>query len=338
MKTNRLELLTILESVKDGIAGKQVMEQTQCFAFQNGEVATYNDEISMSVALPEELEELEGAVAAEELLKVLHKTKEDAVQVTAEGGELVLSAGKFSAGVPLEEDVQLPLDETEFPDDEEWEELPEGFTDALSMARLSAASDASRPALTCVLLEGECAVATDGMRLTRITMDGADFEEPVLVPVFAIPPILSIDPVEYAVSENWIHFAGSEDVFLACRIIAEQFPGIDKAVAIDDAVEVTFPEGLEEALDRAAVFAQGDFEQDRLVSVSLAGDELLIESHSDHGWSKETSKVEYDRGDMEFTIHPDLFQDLLKLDNNVMMNGDKLKFEGEDVEHVVTLV
>lgn len=338
MKTDRLELLTILESVKDGIAGKQVMEQTQCFAFQNGEVATYNDEISMSASLPEELEELEGAVVADELLKVLHKTKEDIVQVSAEDGELILSAGKFSAGVPLEEDVQLPLEETEFPDDDEWEELPEGFVEALSMTRLSAASGASRPALTCVLLEGEYAVATDGMRLTRVTMGGANFEEPVLVPVFAVPSILSIDPVEYAVSENWIHFAGSEDVFLACRIIAEQFPGIDKAVAVNDAVEVTFPEGLEDALDRAAVFAQGDFEQDRLITISLEGDKLLIESRGDHGWSKETSKVLYDGKDMEFTIHPDLLQDLLKLDNSVMMNEDKLKFESEDVEHVVTLV
>ena len=48
MKINRLILQKALETVKPGLANKEMIEQATSFAFMKDKVVTYNDEISIS--------------------------------------------------------------------------------------------------------------------------------------------------------------------------------------------------------------------------------------------------------------------------------------------------
>ena len=58
---NREDILEALEIVKPGLASKEHIEQSTCFAFKNGKVMTFNDEISVSHPV-EGLDGLEGAI------------------------------------------------------------------------------------------------------------------------------------------------------------------------------------------------------------------------------------------------------------------------------------
>ena len=48
MKLNKADLQRALEIVKPGLANKEMIEHSTSFAFINGKVITYNDEISLS--------------------------------------------------------------------------------------------------------------------------------------------------------------------------------------------------------------------------------------------------------------------------------------------------
>ena len=73
----RIDLLKALEIVKPGLASKEIIQQTTSFAFIEGRVVTFNDEISISHPVPDL--DIQGAVQADELYKFLKKTKADEI-------------------------------------------------------------------------------------------------------------------------------------------------------------------------------------------------------------------------------------------------------------------
>ena len=126
MKINKEQLQRALEIVKPGLANKELIEQSTSFAFMGGKVITYND--SISVSHPVEGLELEGAVLADNLYKFLGKIKKADVDLVVKDNEIILTTGKATAGLTLQSEIKLPLDET-LSERGRWQKLPENFID-----------------------------------------------------------------------------------------------------------------------------------------------------------------------------------------------------------------
>ena len=88
MKINKSELLKALNIVKPGLASKDMLEQTTSFAFLNGRVITYNDELSLSCPLKEI--EFEGAIQAAELYAFVSKIKKEEIDLEKKENEIIL--------------------------------------------------------------------------------------------------------------------------------------------------------------------------------------------------------------------------------------------------------
>ena len=69
-KSDILQALTI---VKPGLSSKDVIEQANSFAFIDGRIITYNDELSISHPIPGLA--IEGAIKADVLYGLLSKIK-----------------------------------------------------------------------------------------------------------------------------------------------------------------------------------------------------------------------------------------------------------------------
>jgi hypothetical protein len=67
-QVNREVLLQQLESVQAGLSSREIIEQSSCFVFKDGNVVTFNDEVSCS--RPCELGSFTGAVQAAPLLSI----------------------------------------------------------------------------------------------------------------------------------------------------------------------------------------------------------------------------------------------------------------------------
>ncbi len=324
MKINKAELQKALEIVKPGLANKEMIEHSTSFAFTGGRVVTYNDEISLSH--PVEAIELEGAIQAEELYKLLSKLKKDEIEIITEGNQIHLKSGRTKAGLTLQQDIKLPLEE--IGDVGKWKRLPEDFIHYVKFAVGACSHDMSKPVLTCVHVHKEGRIeGSDGFRITQCQL-----QEGMPIPTFLLPAssateLIRLSPISIAQGNGWVHFKTEQDSVLSCRVFEDDFPDITPFLEVEG-VRVTFPRTMVEVLDRASVFSKRDHFLDEHVTVILEENRMKVKTKSLTGWLEEEINMKYDDAPISFDITPYLLRDILEETLTCVICEDRLKFEG----------
>lgn len=340
MKIERETLLGLLTALEPGLDAKDVIEHASSFVFAKGEIRTYNDQVAARVPF---VEGLEGAVEAEKLLKLVRgmKAKELEVRLSADKSELLVSAGKASAGLTIEPIQADWLAAMELPEEKAWKPLPPDFADAVRQCLFSTASDMTKPVLTCVHLTPTHIESCDNFRATRRVL--AKKGPTGNVPASAMRRILDRSPEEWAVGSGWIHFrlrstwAEEDRVVLSSRLFTgEAFPDLGPIFEVKGK-SVVLPEGVEGVVARASVFAQGDFSNDVKVTVTIAPGEVMVRGKGPKGWYKEKEKTDWKGKELRFDVHPVLFADMLKILQTITVGDGQLKLEGEGLTHILVL-
>jgi DNA polymerase III sliding clamp (beta) subunit (PCNA family) len=333
MNINKSDLVSALEKVRPGLSAKEAILQSTSFAFLNGCVVTYNDEISLSH--PVEGLEITGAVQATELYQLLKKLKQEEIDISVTDNEIQLVSGKTKAGLTLQTEIKLPLSEVERKS--KWKILPEGFKDALRFAVSSCSKDMSKPVLTCVHVSKDGFIeGCDNYRVARWTLEGEFPTGTFLIPQSSVLELLKLEPIKVALDGGWVHFITDDKTTMSCRVIDDSFPDTSKLLNVKG-VELSLPEGITEVLDRAGVFAKRDATMDENVTIALEKGKVRVESKSETGWFKEEVPNEYTGDDLKFDITPSLLKDILKETNSFQACGRTLKFESGDWVYVVSL-
>ncbi len=326
MEIKRKILQDALEIVKPGLAGKELIQQTTSFAFIKGVVITYNDEISVQHPLPE-LKELTGAVYAEELYKLLNKLKGDDIEVEFTENELRLTSGRTKAGMSLQSEIKLPLNE-EIKNKGDWKVLPDRFIEFLKFCVSSCSKDMSKPILTCIHVNSSGLIeSSDGYKLAHCTL-----EEDMPVPTFLLPSssaieVIRLNPTEISYGKGWIHFKTEEGTILSCRIFEDKYPDTTPHLKIDGK-KLILPSSLGETLERANIFAKRDQILQETVEIALSKNRLIVSSKSETGWFSETLNIKYDGPEITFWVSPYLLKGVLNETQSCLYEPIKLKFEG----------
>lgn len=334
MKINKSNLQKALEIVKPGLASKELIEQATSFAFINGCVITYNDEISISH--PVDGLELEGAIQAEKLYSILTKLKTDEIEVTINDKEIILQSGKSKIGLTLQSEIKLPLDE-DVSEVGKFKKLPANFLKYLKFAVGGSSKEQSQPILTCVNVtqEGEI-ISSDGFRVTICSLDSEMPVQSFLLPVRSVIDVIKLQPTRIAEGTGWIHFKTDEGTVISCRIFEDEYPDVSTHVQCKGS-KLTFPSVVSEMIDRASVFAKRDFTIDELISVSIADKKLKISSDADCGWFEEETNIKYSDTPISFQIMPYLLKGILSEQSECTISSNKMKFEGEGWIYVTAL-
>lgn len=335
MQIDRQELLTALEQVRPGLAKKEQIEQSTHFAFMGGRVVTFNDEISVSA--PVEGLDLEGAIEAQPLYQLLKRVKGEMIKAELSGNELTIGAGRSRAKFALHSDIRLPLGEVGNTGD--WQKLPdpEGFKRALQFAHRSCSREMSQPVLTCVHLVNDVVESTDNLRLTRFRVNGVlPITSGQLIPATSVKELVRYNIREIAEGQGWLHFRTSEGTRFSCRVFQAEFPNIDSVLAVKGQSLDLSDVGID-ALDRALIFAERDYELDEEVTVQLAENQMTIHSEGQAGSYTETADITYNDTPVSFGINPNLLRDILQYTTQAALGENRLKFEGEEWEHVIAL-
>lgn len=333
MKINRQELLNALEIVKPGLASKEIIEQSTSFAFMGDRIVTFNDEISISH--PVEGLNLVGAIKAEEFYGILNKLKKEEITIVLKENELILKSGSSKAGLVLQAEIRLPLDEIEKIDG--WGALPSNFVEAIKFTVHATSRDMSRPILTCVHINKDGFVeASDS---NRVAFHELIKEMPVdtfLIPSHTVLEIIKMKPIKVAKSPNWIHFKTKEGTLISCRIFVDEFPDTKQILKVKGK-KIEFPETVQEVLDRAAVFAKREQALDENVTITLEDNYMNIESKSDFGWFKERIKINFDLIPLSFSITPNLLVHILNKTKTCTISDTMIKFEADLWQYVIAL-
>ena len=330
MKINKTELLTALERVKPGLANRDLIEQATSFAFLGDRVVTYNDEISISHPVKDL--NIRGAVKADALYSFLNRVKQDTIKVTWKGNQVQITAGKSRAGLVFEQEVKLPVEEIgEFG---KWEKLPKYFLDALKLCHPCASTDMSRPILTCLNIDGDTVVASDGYQIMRYKLNGK-VPAPFLLPASAAKDLSGYTITKTASGDGWVHFGTDDETVFSSRVFEGEFPDVSTHLEFEGS-GIEFPETITEILERAEVFSKSDLTKDMpMVILQLKDNKLLIKSQNNTGWFEETADVKYEGDPIQFATNIEFLMTLLRQRNACEYGDNKIKFSGENWVHVV---
>lgn len=331
MKIKKEELRQALEIVKPGLANKEIIEQSTHFAFINNRVVTYNDEISISHPVPGL--NINGAVRAEELYKLLGKLKKDEIEVEIVDNEVILTTGKSKAGLRLQEKITLPLEEIKEQND--WKPLPDKFLEAVKFTLNSCSNDMSRPIMTCIHTTDSFVEGSDGFRISKYMVKKIPVVD-LLIPASSMRELLKVKPTQIAVGTGWTHFRTDQDTIFSCRVFSDTYPDTTVHLKIEGS-EIVFPSTINEILDKASVFSKREHFNDESVMVELEKGKVKIRGESEIGWFEEETHAKYSGDKVQFNITPDLLKNILTQTNTCILSKNKIKFTGENWEYVALL-
>lgn len=338
MKISKSNLLKALTIVKPGLASKELLEQTTSFAFAEGRVVTYNDEISISHPLSEV--DFEGAVNAKELYGLLSKIEKDEIEIEVDGEQLLIQAGRVKAGLTLEEEVKLPL--KTLPEKMGKISNPTRFKALLSFAMQTCSKDPAAPKLSCVSLqENGVIVGGDNYRLIYCQGDPLPVKD-FLLPATSAVEIVKTDPLFVQLEKGWVHFKNEEGTVVSSRRIEDDYISqdqLDGVLKFDKKGEIEFPTRITTILERVSLFAKGDA-LDELVEVVIDNGKMMLraEAQETGSWVEEKASISFD-GKLSFLITPSLFTDILQVTRTSIVDKSlqKIKFSASDWEYVVML-
>ena len=334
MKLNKQELIKALEIVKPGLANKEMIEQSTSFAFMDGRVVTYNDEISISH--PVKHLDITGAVKADKLYGFLNKVKKDEIDFEITESEIELTAGKSRAGLVLQNEIKLPLEE--LGGIGKWKPVPDGLAEAIEFAVFSCSNDMSKPILTCVHVRKELdrTESSNGYRATHRKFEGALPVPSFLIPSSSARALGSYPITHIARGAGWVHFKTKNDTVFSCRVFADNFPEISHLFEFDGD-EITLPKTIGDILDRAGVFKSQDRFVDDMVEVKLANKKITIRVERDSDWFEEEANIRYSDIPISFQIQTNFLKEICARTQKCIISEKMLKFKGDNWEHILAL-
>lgn len=297
----RETLLQELQSVQPGLSPREIIEQSGCFIFRDGNVETYNGEIACLRVCSVKLE---GAVKAAPLLALLEKIPDETITVTqSEKGIKVAGKGR-AASFNAEVKITLPVDGIEPPD--KWTKLVDGFAEAVKVVQYCAASDQTHFEQTCIHITPDFLEACDNSQMARYALK-TGFKQRILVRRDSLKHIIGLAMTHFSETGTWIHFRSKDGLVLSCQRSLEKYPDLDQFYATKGH-KLALPAGLPAAAERAEVFSAASVDGN-LVTIDLLPDKLRITGQSDAvGWYRETKETKYAGPPASFLIAPALLK------------------------------
>jgi hypothetical protein len=290
---------------------------------------TYNDEIACTNKIDLDIK---GAVQAAPLLAMLHKLKEEELEVIAGDGELLIKGAKRRAGIRMEASILLPYDSVEEP--EKWRALHEDFGDAVGIVSSCASNDESKFAITCIHVHPEWVEACDSFQITRYHM-ATGVTKATLIRKDSLKHVPSLGMTKFAETATWMHFKNGEGLVLSCRRYVEEYQDMSKILKVKGS-PVVLPKGLKEAAEKAEVFSSENVDEN-LIKVVLRDGKCRISSTGTSGWYNEVKESTY-RGDpITFTISPKLLTELTERHTECTIAPGRLKVDGGKFVYVTCL-
>lgn len=326
------EIIDILKKVEPGLSLKELIPQSTCFLFTDGEISTFNNEVGLRhpIQLP-----FTGAIPAKEFLQFLLKVKQEEIELTydAVATEVKLKAGRAKAGIKIDPEIKVPIEKT--PSKKQWRSVPDNFVTAVEFCLFSAAADLSMGVLSCLHITPEAVESSDNMRITRFSYTEKMDIEPFLIPATSAREIPKMDIKQLAVTESWVHFKEKSGMIFSCRRVNDKFVDLSPHIKVEGS-PIKLPEVTDDILDKATIFVKDSLIEES-VTVNVTKGKFTVYASGSAGWFKESSKVDYKGKDIEFQIAPSLLKSILDKKGKCKISDSKMILYSDLWVHVLAI-
>jgi DNA polymerase III sliding clamp (beta) subunit (PCNA family) len=344
MKTNKTDLMSILESVRPGLASRQTHEQATHFIFTGSDIATFNDRLC--ITYPYE-SDFKCSVKAMDFYKWLSIVQGDELNLSLDKNSVVAGVGDDQAGFTCTLDdnhkVEKHIRRRNRDAGKDFKPLPKNFLEGIQLCMFSCSSDLSQSAMNCVCIEGPDLISSDGMRLSWYTVD--EDMDPCLIRARDLMELVKFPVKEYKFTDTWAHFRTDDGVvFSAKRIIGsypDKRPHFQATQELIDIAEIELPrESLQNSLSATTVMVEEEDMVDRHVVVEVEGNLLTLTSGKKKGmatgWAKSRVELEYDGVPIHFKINPSFLHQILDQVTKLAVKDEKRGlFTRENFTHII---
>lgn len=272
MKFVKKDFLEVLQKCLPGIDNDNtILQGTNTFVFEQGKVYTYNDKISISMELNEDMKVIKGVVKANEFYKLLTKLPEDK--------ELFLEVEENKWSIKGENlNIELSLLENNIKEyveviegiNKDWKDIPNDFFDALRCCKLNN----NRTSFGGIAVKDNNMMACNGLILSWFEME----KEMGLfwIDNLVVDDLLKFDNLkQWCDNEKWLFFY-DEGLCFACRKLNKDnfpFDGIINVVKShseeQNKIKGELPSILKSVVDRASVLST-DLDGEEVVKIILS--------------------------------------------------------------------
>ncbi len=319
----RSELLNVLESVKPGVASKDIVEAMTYFYFSGDSIITYNDKISIQHPLKTDFSLF---VKANDLYRIISKLSASDVILSQKGDKFNIKAKTMNANLAVIQDEEIIVrikNVQQSLKGAEWQKIPDNFCNSISLCAFAASTQESEQSLTCVHVDGNDCLASDNMRIAHAIMDESMDE--MFIKASEIKNLNAINPTDYAVTKSWLHFKNADKCIFSIRKVDAKFP--DFLPFFDfEGTKVVLPKNIIEGMDITSIFADDVIP---LINLNFENDVCIVSVESDSGNIKHRSKIDYAGKAINFSVNPNFLKEMMTHTSSIIITNDKARLETE---------
>jgi len=342
---DRHELLKALKTALPGTDKESsLLEAADSFVLDNSWIRTYNEQISVSVPFESGIR---AVAKAQELYKVVGKMDGDSVRLFVQNGQLILQDRQTTLEMNAPDKLPDTLRALNT-DGLTWAELPADFMTGIRLCLTSASTNSLFTAINGICFSGPNILSTDNFRVSWYEIPGMDMGYGI-IPTPAVKELLKLgnDFKEISRDASWIHFRDSAGTIFSCRLMEGNFP-LEKSLKLFDmefSEVYTFPHGIYEAADRAAIMAsakESEFSGSPFITITRKENTLVVKGNKDIG--RLTDKVRMGQepfpAEFELLIPPNSLKALLEMAYNFQLGDLKgrtlILFQTDNFSHLVS--
>lgn len=334
LQMEREELLRKLESVGAGLARKENVQQSTCFAFRNGTVSTFNQEVACRAVSPFGAD-FTGALPAAKLLNQLRMMPDKELKIEFKPASVNFVGKQKRYKSRKEAEVEQPVDNVEVPT--EWKPLPDEFADAIAtVGACSSESEQDEEWKQLVHIHNEWVESGTDWQICRWAVQ-TPVTEPVLVKSPPLRQAVQLGMIEFADTEAWLHLRNKSGLIYSIRRyhLGGPYPDITGHFQVEGE-SVQLPKSLVERTDAAGDLSaeNGD---GNYVKIKV-GDGRLTMVGSGISGEYETFVPFPCRRRFEFMIDPKLLKSIVEKHTNCVLSDDRLMVAGGRFTYVACLI
>ena len=327
MKTNRQDLINILQKIKPALSTKGIIEQGNTFVFTEDLIVTYNDQISIMFPFKSDIE---GCLPASEFYILLSEMKGEEIKFSIDEDKLKIVGDGVKASLNL-----LQIDDIIIPEiPNKWNELPEDFIEGISFCIFSASKDMTNPFLTCLNINEGLIISSDNYRISQYKMKSEI--DNFLLPATSAIELVKLENIKfYCLKDSWIYFKNEDEIIFCSRVVEDKYPDISELLLVEGD-RLKLPDGLKQIIKTSSILAEGEFDIARKIEVNISGSMIKCKGQNKAGWVEGEISLKFD-GDISFSINPEFFIHILDKATTVIIGEDKLLFRSGQFKHLISL-
>jgi hypothetical protein len=164
----------------------------------------------------------------------------------------------------------------------------------------------------------------------------AAVEKKFLLPIGSVVELVKIPVIRYLIKDNWGHFKTKDGIIFSSRIFLDKFYDVEEYLDVEGP-EIIFPEKTKDLINGVSVLAEGEFELDKRIKVTVDKGKIKCKGEKDKGWIEKSQTFSYKGKKLEFDINPVFFSQVIDKSSHIIIGENFALFKTDNFKHVMAL-